>query len=51
MSEYKIIDISGWNDNLQYSKINEVGIVAAILRITEKNNKLLQKKIRSKMNK
>ena len=39
MSEYKIIDISGRNDNLQYSKLNKLGIAAAILRITEKNNK------------
>ena len=39
MSEYKIIDVSGWNTNLQYSKLNSLGIVAAILRITQKNNK------------
>lgn len=39
MMEYKIIDISGWNNNLSYSKLKSLGITAAILRITQKGNK------------
>lgn len=40
MSDYKIIDISGWNTNVPYSQLKSLGIYGAILRITEKGNKI-----------
>ena len=36
--ESKIIDISGWNTNVDYAKIKSTGVEGAILRITEKGN-------------
>lgn len=40
MSECKIIDLSGWNENVPYSKLPANDIKGAILRITEKGNKV-----------
>lgn len=40
MSEYKIIDISGWNTNVPYHTFASQGIKGAILRVTEKGNKV-----------
>ncbi len=40
MSEYRIIDISGWNTDITYNTLSFHGIKAGIFRITEKNNKI-----------
>ena len=40
MSEYRIIDISGWNTNVAYSQLPEYGVKGAILRVTERGNKV-----------
>lgn len=38
MAEYRIIDISGWNENVSYAKLPSYGIKGGIFRITEKGN-------------
>jgi GH25 family lysozyme M1 (1,4-beta-N-acetylmuramidase) len=40
MGDYKIIDISAWNSNVPYSTLKAKGIAGAILRVTEKGNKV-----------
>lgn len=39
MSEYLIMDVSGWNTNVPYKKLTSLGIEGGIFRITEKGNK------------
>ena len=38
-NEYLVMDVSGWNTNVPYSKLTSLGIEGGIFRITEKGNK------------
>ena len=40
MADYKIIDISAWNSNVPYAQLKQYGLKGAIIRITEKGNKV-----------
>ena len=40
MADYKIIDISAWNANVPYAQLKQYGLKGAIIRITEKGNKV-----------
>ncbi len=40
MAEFKVIDVSAWNTNVPYATFAQQGVEAAIIRITEKGNKV-----------